>query len=308
MGRSPCPPKEALNRGAWTAMEDMILSEYIRVHGSGGWKDISKRAGLKRCAKSCRLRWLNYLRPDIKRGNISPEEEELIVRLHRLLGNRWSLIAGRLPGRTDNEIKNYWNTHMSKKPCLSMNESQPNPSQNLKTRSKSPVPVQNHVFKTTAVKLSPALRFSETVRENGYNSHGCSNRISDEAFKLCNDKETWKFSWRDLLVNDPIGDEESESIAFPMTDNPVEAAATNSLSFMSNLADPESPHDHHFQGDAATLSYGLLYLSGQSSPNCNPLPSPSVCSTDFPSEEFYRGMDEFYDNVQHGDWIREFDY
>lgn len=58
---------------------------------------------------------MNYLRPDIKRGNITPDEEDLIIRLHSLLGNRWSLIAGRLPGRTDNEIKNYWNTHLSKK-------------------------------------------------------------------------------------------------------------------------------------------------------------------------------------------------
>ena len=72
-------------------------------------------AGLLRCGKSCRLRWMNYLRPDIKRGNITPEEDDLIIRMHSLIGNRWSLIAGRLPGRTDNEIKNYWNTHLSKK-------------------------------------------------------------------------------------------------------------------------------------------------------------------------------------------------
>lgn len=58
---------------------------------------------------------MNYLRPDIKRGNITSDEEDLIVRMHALLGNRWSLIAGRLPGRTDNEIKNYWNTHLSKR-------------------------------------------------------------------------------------------------------------------------------------------------------------------------------------------------
>ncbi|KAB1209459.1 Transcription factor TT2 [Morella rubra] len=115
MGRSPCCSKEGLNRGAWTAQEDKILREYIRVHGEGKWRNLPKRAGLKRCGKSCRLRWLNYLRPDIKRGNISPDEEELIVRLHKLLGNRWSLIAGRLPGRTDNEIKNYWNTNLGRK-------------------------------------------------------------------------------------------------------------------------------------------------------------------------------------------------
>ncbi|KAH7858361.1 hypothetical protein Vadar_022955 [Vaccinium darrowii] len=115
MGRSPCCAKEGLNRGAWTAMEDKILTEYIRVNGEGKWRNLPKRAGLKRCGKSCRLRWLNYLRPDIKRGNISDDEEDLIIRLHKLLGNRWSLIAGRLPGRTDNEIKNYWNTNIGKK-------------------------------------------------------------------------------------------------------------------------------------------------------------------------------------------------
>ncbi|XP_027337331.1 transcription factor MYB8-like [Abrus precatorius] len=115
MGRSPCCSKEGLNKGAWTALEDKILTEYINIHGEGKWRHLPKRAGLKRCGKSCRLRWLNYLRPGIKRGNITNDEEELIVRLHNLLGNRWSLIAGRLPGRTDNEIKNYWNTNIGRK-------------------------------------------------------------------------------------------------------------------------------------------------------------------------------------------------
>ncbi|XP_043714461.1 transcription factor MYB1-like [Telopea speciosissima] len=116
MGRRPCCSKEeGLNRGAWTTPEDKILASYIKTHGEGKWRNLPKRAGLKRCGKSCRLRWLNYLRPGIKRGNISHEEEDLIIRLHKLLGNKWSLIAGRLPGRTDNEIKNYWNTNLSKK-------------------------------------------------------------------------------------------------------------------------------------------------------------------------------------------------
>ncbi|KAI4338460.1 hypothetical protein MLD38_023518 [Melastoma candidum] len=104
-----------MHRGAWTSEEDRKLSEFIEVHGPRRWKNIATKAGLNRCGKSCRLRWLNYLRPNIKRGNISCEEEDLILRLHKLLGNRWSLIAGRLPGRTDNEIKNYWNSHLSKK-------------------------------------------------------------------------------------------------------------------------------------------------------------------------------------------------
>ncbi|CAI9293156.1 unnamed protein product [Lactuca saligna] len=115
MGRSPCCSKIGLNRGSWTASEDKILSDYVKLHGEGKWRQLPIKAGLKRCGKSCRLRWLNYLKPDIKRGNISCDEEDLIIRLHKLLGNRWSLIAGRLPGRTDNEIKNYWNTTLAKK-------------------------------------------------------------------------------------------------------------------------------------------------------------------------------------------------
>lgn len=111
-------------------MEDKILTEYIRVHGEGKWRNLPKRAGeiallkrkkklvfffiyfkgkcighiidlmewmgfagLKRCGKSCRLRWLNYLRPDIKRGNITRDEEELIIRLHKLLGNRYIIFG-----------------------------------------------------------------------------------------------------------------------------------------------------------------------------------------------------------------------
>nr|CAD98762.1 MYB transcription factor R2R3 type [Populus tremula x Populus tremuloides] len=116
MGRSPCCEKAHTNKGAWTKEEDDRLVAYIRAHGEGCWRSLPKAAGLLRCGKSCRLRWINYLRPDLKRGNFTEAEDELIIKLHSLLGNsRWSLIAGRLPGRTDNEIKNYWNTHIRRK-------------------------------------------------------------------------------------------------------------------------------------------------------------------------------------------------
>uniref|UniRef100_A0A1D1Y405 Transcription factor MYB39 n=1 Tax=Anthurium amnicola TaxID=1678845 RepID=A0A1D1Y405_9ARAE len=115
MGRAPCCDKNGLKKGPWTPEEDQKLLDYIQEHGHGRWRTLPKNAGLSRCGKSCRLRWTNYLRPDIKRGRFSFEEEETIIQLHSILGNKWSAIAARLPGRTDNEIKNYWNTHIRKR-------------------------------------------------------------------------------------------------------------------------------------------------------------------------------------------------
>ncbi|MCO5566593.1 hypothetical protein L7F22_020270 [Adiantum nelumboides] len=115
MGRAPCCDKVGLKKGPWTAEEDEKLAAYISTHGHGSWRALPKKAGLLRCGKSCRLRWTNYLRPDIKRGELTALEEQTIIQLHALLGNRWSAIAAHLPRRTDNEIKNYWNTHLKKR-------------------------------------------------------------------------------------------------------------------------------------------------------------------------------------------------
>ncbi|EPS73052.1 hypothetical protein M569_01708, partial [Genlisea aurea] len=103
-----------VRRGPWTLEEDNLLIQHIGFHGEGRWNSLAKSAGLKRTGKSCRLRWLNYLKPDIKRGNLSPQEQILILELQSKWGNRWSKIAQNLPGRTDNEIKNYWRTRVQK--------------------------------------------------------------------------------------------------------------------------------------------------------------------------------------------------
>ncbi|XP_073140196.1 transcription factor MYB16-like [Henckelia pumila] len=115
MGRSPCCDKIGLKKGPWIPEEDQKLLAYIQEHGHGSWRALPAKAGLERCGKSCRLRWTNYLRPDIKRGKFTLQEEQTIIQLHALLGNRWSAIATHLAKRTDNEIKNYWNTHLKKR-------------------------------------------------------------------------------------------------------------------------------------------------------------------------------------------------
>ncbi|RDX75519.1 Transcription factor MYB36 [Mucuna pruriens] len=116
MGRAPCCDKANVKRGPWSPEEDSKLKEYIEKHGTGGnWIALPQKAGLKRCGKSCRLRWLNYLRPNIKHGEFTDEEDRIICSLYANIGSRWSIIAAQLPGRTDNDIKNYWNTKLKRK-------------------------------------------------------------------------------------------------------------------------------------------------------------------------------------------------
>ncbi|XP_041002956.1 MYB-like transcription factor EOBII [Juglans microcarpa x Juglans regia] len=121
-------PEQGWTKGPWTPAEDKLLSDYANLYGEGRWTSVAKcpdcihiglflfvLSGLNRSGKSCRLRWVNYLKPGLKRGQLTPIEAGIVIELHALWGNRWSTIARYLPGRTDNEIKNYLRTHFKKK-------------------------------------------------------------------------------------------------------------------------------------------------------------------------------------------------
>ncbi|GAB2300043.1 hypothetical protein Dimus_034084 [Dionaea muscipula] len=170
--RKPCCEKEGINKGAWSKQEDQKLIDYIKAHGEGCWRSLPQAAGLHRCGKSCRLRWINYLRPDIKRGNFAQDEEDLIIKLHALLGNRWSLIAGRLPGRTDNEVKNYWNSHIRKKLLrIGIDPNNHKPHQHL---PQTTVPVDTTTT-TTSTSSSRSLHDNDNNNNNSNNDNDDAN-------------------------------------------------------------------------------------------------------------------------------------
>ncbi|CAK7339099.1 unnamed protein product [Dovyalis caffra] len=252
---TPCCSKVGLKRGPWTPEEDELLASYIKKEGEGRWRTLPKKAGLLRCGKSCRLRWMNYLRPSVKRGQIAPDEEDLILRLHRLLGNRWSLIAGRIPGRTDNEIKNYWNTHLSKKlisqgidprthkplNTQSFDQSKPSSSQaNLHQASlKEPIKIVSSALEETTSDSTHIISNKENeYYQNNINAHLDDQYHTDHILashgytNLLNYDGT---SGVDLRGNQRLGNGEAEDI---------HTGTEDVFSFLNSLINEEAFQQH----------------------------------------------------------------
>ncbi|KAI7751190.1 hypothetical protein M8C21_027802 [Ambrosia artemisiifolia] len=248
MGRSPSFEK-GLKKGPWTAEEDRKLVAYIEEHGHGSWRALPVKAGLQRCGKSCRLRWTNYLRPDIKRGKFSLQEEQTIIQLHALLGNRWSAIATHLPKRTDNEIKNYWNTHLKKR--LTKMGIDP-----ITHKSRTAVNTNlSHMTQWENARLEAEARLvrgpkiaSNFYQRFHYGSSPVVNKTSRSPQPLCLDVlKAWQgitlskltdLSRLESFNNQTLAVEPSEMIK---TENPTNELNISNVSFNNDL---ESPKDH----------------------------------------------------------------
>ncbi|XP_062182866.1 transcription factor MYB60-like [Phragmites australis] len=181
MGRPPCCDNGVgVKKGPWTPEEDIVLVSYIQQHGPGNWRSVPENTGLMRCSKSCRLRWTNYLRPGIKRGNFTPHEEGIIIHLQALLGNKWAAIASYLPQRTDNDIKNYWNTHLKKK----VKRLQTQPAEYFQTTPSNAVTSSNY--------YSPGSTHHKLQAMQAMNNYPtCSSAPSSEATTVSNPFQTW---------------------------------------------------------------------------------------------------------------------
>ncbi|EFH55888.1 hypothetical protein ARALYDRAFT_482672 [Arabidopsis lyrata subsp. lyrata] len=271
MGRAPCCDKENVKRGPWSPEEDAKLKDYIEKQGTGGnWIALPHKAGLRRCGKSCRLRWLNYLRPNIRHGDFTEEEDKIIYSLYASIGSRWSVIAAHLQGRTDNDIKNYWNTKLKKKLIASM--APPSHHHLATATSSSPSPSHYNMI-NSLLPYNPSVSTNQLLTPQGMMMTMMGQQqqqllYQEDMGSLVNSANSNKF----IMSHQEHSQEQSTNNGIMLLSDVRSGSSTTST--VTRVKMEHLDHHHHHEEDERSMSsvvmedYGMEEIKQLISSSC----------------------------------------